>query len=34
MTIPILIIMAITLGLYFEYQNAKEDEEENKRPSS
>jgi len=34
MTIPILVITAITLGVYFEYQNAKEDKEENKRPSS
>tara|TARA_R110002051_G_scaffold297594_1_gene364045 strand:+ start:307 stop:411 length:105 start_codon:yes stop_codon:yes gene_type:complete len=34
MTITILIIIGITLALYFEYQNAKEDREENKRPSS
>jgi len=34
MTILILIIIGITLAVYFEYQNAKEDEEENKRPSS
>jgi len=34
MIILILITIGITLALYFEYQNAKEDKEENKRPSS